>query len=255
MSSHARKASGYSLIELLVVLAILGILAMVGVSMIGSRSGAAVRTQLDELEGVLTDARKVSIATGRDVAVDNWSNDLASPLIIACGDAALADSDLVATASSMLRGTSVTAVPYSQTVTVLYHQFANDVNQSRTRIVMPGTSDWATATGTTGYQNINTVAPFNGVTQPSFAGLVADANNFFNTVTTRLVISGTSHRFTIGNPPPGQTFIIQVVGTSPSAGPLPGSPAGLIVIQQNGSEVYKFYNPGTREGNGQWRRI
>jgi prepilin-type N-terminal cleavage/methylation domain-containing protein len=253
MRFHARNTQGYSLIEVLVVLAVLSILSVVGVSMIGNRSGAAVRTQLDELEGALTDARKISIATGRDVAVDNWSSDTASPLIIACGDAALADSDLVAAASSQLRGTSITAVPYSQTVTVLYHQLANDVNQSRTRIVMPGTTDWATATTASGYQSINSVAPFSGATQPSFAGLVADANNFFNAVTTRLVISGTSHRFTVGNP--SQTFIIQVVGTSPSAGPMPGSPAGLIVIQQNGSEVYKFYNPGTREGNGKWRRI
>jgi hypothetical protein len=45
------------------------------------------------------------------------------------------------------------------------------------------------------------------------------------------------------------------VGTSPDAGALPGSPMGLIVVLANGSSVYKFYNPGAREGDGQWRRL
>jgi len=30
---------------------------------------------------------------------------------------------------------------------------------------------------------------------------------------------------------------------------------GLIVVLANGAEIFKFYNPGVLEGNGQWRRI
>jgi len=48
---------------------------------------------------------------------------------------------------------------------------------------------------------------------------------------------------------------LQVVGTSPSAGPLPGSPMGILVVQANGATVIKFYNPGVLEGDGQWRKL
>jgi len=30
---------------------------------------------------------------------------------------------------------------------------------------------------------------------------------------------------------------------------------GLLVVPQNGAAIFKFYNPGARDGDGKWRRI
>ncbi|HNX95977.1 MAG TPA: type II secretion system protein, partial [Holophaga sp.] len=69
MRFRFRRCSGFSLIELLVVLAILGILSMVGLSMLGDRKGSAVRGVMDEIEGVLMAAQRNAASTGTDVTL------------------------------------------------------------------------------------------------------------------------------------------------------------------------------------------
>jgi prepilin-type N-terminal cleavage/methylation domain-containing protein len=59
--------SGFSLIELLVVLAIVAALAIAGVYTMGGRPNAAVRSTLDEIEGTIMGAQKLASATGKDV--------------------------------------------------------------------------------------------------------------------------------------------------------------------------------------------
>ncbi|HEX7552908.1 MAG TPA: hypothetical protein VF378_05100, partial [Geothrix sp.] len=219
------------MIELLVVLAIVGILAIAGVSMIGNRQSGAVRGLLDELEGALTNAHQAAVATGRDVAILTWGTwDAATPLVMAHGDAALLDAQLQLTATNLLLSIPPAAGlgTNGQTVAVPFRFQANDTIKSRAAIVTLGSAQWtnvmlASANGTN--ENINNVVPFLG---GPMAGVMLDANDLFLfSPLNRSVISGANKRFTT-------TFIIPVVGTTPSGGALPGGPMGLIVVLANG---------------------
>jgi hypothetical protein len=63
-----------------------------------------------------------------------------------------------------------------------------------------------------------------------------------------VTISGSNKRF-------NNSFIIEVVSTTTSGYAVPGGAMGLIVVLNNGATVYKFYNSGVNNGDGQWRRI
>jgi len=260
MGQHARNNRGYSLIEVLMVMAIFAILAVVGVSMIGNRRAASVRSLLDEVEGALTNARQAATATGRDVAIETWGTwSAAPPLVMAYGDASLLPTatqpidQLAAAANKLLAGAAPDpAVAYSQTVAIPFHYLPADMTQARACIVVGtvDTTDWAMAmtplaSGAVN-QDITTVDPFKA--GDPMNGMVVATNNLFQSAATQAVISGSSQRF-------NTNFIIQIVGVSPNAGALPGSPMGLIVVLANGASIYKFYNPGVLEGDGKWRRI
>jgi len=60
-------ASGFTLIEMLVVLAIIAALSIAFVNSMGSKSPKAVKSNLQELKSVLQEARRVAVAGGRDV--------------------------------------------------------------------------------------------------------------------------------------------------------------------------------------------
>jgi len=256
MALPFRKDRGFSLTELLVVLAIIGILSVVGVTMVGNRKAGSVRALLDELEGCLTNAHKAAVATGRDVAIVNWGTWAnAAPLVVAHGDASITDADIQTTANGLLAGTlPATTMAFGQTVAVPFHYQQNVATNERARIVLGSTADWDAAmtalpSGAVN-QAITAVTPFKA--GETMSGLVTNANNFFNgdrsSALNRTLISGSNKRFS-------STFVIQVVGTSPNGGVPPGSPMGLIVVLANGASIYRFYNPGIRDGDGQWRRI
>lgn len=251
--ARVRTSLGYSLIELLVVLAIVGILAVVGVYMLGNRQAGAVRAVMDEMEGALTSAHKAAAATGRDVAIVTWGNwSAATPLIVAHGDASLTDAQIQTTANNLLLNIAPAAGlgPAGQSVAIAFRFQPNDPIQSRARFVAVGSPQWTnvmvSAAGRTN-QALTSVEPFN--TGP-MTGLVADPNNLFtfSAATRRVVISGSNKRFT-------DTLIIPVVGTSSTGGALPAGPMGMIVVLANGGSIYKFYNPGARDSDGNWRRL
>jgi len=246
-----RQDSGFTLIELLVVVTILGILAVVGVNMIGNRRAAAVRSLMDEIEGGLNNARQAATATGKDQSVVSWGDwNSTSPMVIAYGNGTAAAIQTDAT--SQLSGT----VSKTSSVVVAFHYLANDVTQSRARVVVSGSSDWATAmtatsagtknTDITGLDPFLAGDPMNALSGSVAAGTPTIAGGA--TATLCATISGASQRFT-------SSMFIEIVGTSPGGGPMPGAPMGLLVVLANGSTVYKFYNPGVLEGNGQWRKL
>jgi type II secretory pathway pseudopilin PulG len=248
-------------------LVIVGILAVVGISMLGNRQASAVRGLLDNLEGSLTNAHRAAVAMGRDIALDNWGNwTTANPLTLAYGDTALTPTQIQTVAMGLLKVPPVlpsnTVLPYSQTVAVPFFYQTADVIESRACVATAGSGAWGVAmrkasNGRTN-QDITKVPPF--TTSPSFIALVpgfaSDGGNLINGTTQNLcngelqrqVISGFSQRF-------NSTFVIEVVGCTSVGAVLPGTAMGLIVVQANSSTIYKFYNPGALNGDGQWRRI
>lgn len=254
---------GYSLMELLVVMVIVTVLAVAGVTYLGSRPATGVRTVLDEIEGALLDAHKQAVATGRDVTLASAGTwDPATPLVLVRGDATI-DIANWTTALSAAQGTwpppqgTMTDGQFSS-LSLGFRLGATGAAVSREHMnagvaVNPA---WWTVANAPPNQLIASVAPFNSGVHiadadtniSGFAGQLLPGNLLFTgAANTSLSISGTSKRF-------NQTFWIPVVGVS-NGNAVPGGPMGLLFVQGNGATIYKFYNPGAQNGDGKWRRI
>lgn len=248
--------SGYSLIELLVVLAIVTILAIAGVSMLGNRGGNSVRVVLDELEGAIMDAHKFASSTGQDVAIVTWGTwnvtGTVPTLVMARGAASQNSLVIQGVANNLLAQPPV--LPTTDPAKSVAVVFAPTRNREymNAGVIVNGSANagwWANAmqANGSGRQNtdITTVVPFSA--DAGFIAANTTANNLFQGGLRQITISGSNKRF-------NNSFMIQVVGTS-SGMAIPGGAMGLIVVLNNGATVYKFYNSGVNSGDGQWRRI
>ena len=244
--------SGYSLIEVLVVVVIVGILAVVGVTMLGNRGGNSVRVVLDQLEGAIMDAHKYAASTGKDVAIVTWGpynvTSTVPTMYMARGLTSIA-ANYATSIQTVVTTPPASPTSAQQTVGTLFAP-------SRTReymnagVVVNGTNWWAIAmqansAGKTN-ANITTVVPFS--TDAGFQAANTAANNLFQNNLNSVTISGANKRF-------NNSFIIQVVTASSGGFAVAGGAMGLIVVLNNGATVYKFYNSGVNNGDGQWRRI
>lgn len=232
---------GYSLIEVLVVVVIVGILSVVGVTMLGNKPSGAVRAVMDELEGTLISAQKQAVGTGRDVFIatqGDWGG--ASPMLLAYGDATLGTTTILTQGRTASEAFHVAVAGTGNLLRE--HMYAG--------VVTANTAGWWTtaATGATS-MDISSVVPF--TSGGIFSGLLTDgAKNLFQggITTGQARISGANKRFTT-------EFWIEIVGLVDGQ-PRAGVPMGLLVVQANGAQVFKFYNPGTLHGgDGTWRRI
>jgi prepilin-type N-terminal cleavage/methylation domain-containing protein len=245
---------GYSLIELLVVLAIVGILVIAGVTMLGNRGGNSVRVVLDELEGAVADARQCASSSGQDVAIVTWGtwNAMSSTptLVMARGAASQTSTTIQTVANNLLASPPVMpTTTVGQSVSVVFaptrsREYMNAV------VVVNGTNGWTNALQPNGSGRSNpdiaTVVPFNG--DANFMAAYTAANNLFQSGLNQVTISGSNSRF-------NNSFFIQVVASSSGGLGIPGGAMGLLVVLNNGASIYKFYNSGVNNGDGQWRRI
>jgi prepilin-type N-terminal cleavage/methylation domain-containing protein len=261
MSHPRRTDQGFSMTEIILVIAIISILSIAAVSMLGNRSGSAVRGLMDNLEAALAEAHKAAVATGRDTAVVTWGSwTSADPFGIAYGDATITTANIQAIGKGLVAKITVppdATVAYSNTVATPFFYQAGDAVQMRAHVVMPGSGDWTAAgkAAANGLQNqdITTVVPFTG--GMTFDGIIADPpTNLLNDPNNTLQIGGMSQRFIVSTNP-GTTLILEVVSTTSSGLVQAGGAMGLLVIQNNGNSIYKFYNPGVQNGDGKWRRI
>lgn len=233
-----REGLGYSLLEVLVVLIIVGILATVGVTSLGSRPTQSVRSVLDELEGTLASAHQLAVSTGRDVTVavsGSWSS--TDPFLLAYGNATTATGTAVS--ASTLLATGATAAE-------AFRFLLGRRDYAYAGVVVAGSSWWATTASAN--TAICSVEPFRDSTS-SFASLVNDPSSDTANLSAMgsVKISGVSKRF-------NSSFYIAVVGLR-NGSPWMGGPMGLIVVLKNGATIYKFYNPGKVEGSDAWRKL
>lgn len=220
---HSNRISGYTLIELLVVLAIIAILAIAAVSTIGDRPGGAVRSVLDEVEGVLSAAHKRTTSTTGDITLITsgvWGSTVDPTILSFTGANAPGDSFRYVTGS---REYGYAGIPCG--------------------------TDWADAAIT----SLKTVTPTNAdpfldaLSRPLFTGA---ANPAAATVppappaAAPFVINGYSKRFSQG-------FYIAVVGMRNGI-PIGSGPVGVLVVPGGGNSVYKFYRSNSAES---WRRL
>ena len=232
-----RKNGGYSLVELLVVLAIVGVLAFAGVSALGDRRSNSVRSVMDEIEGVLMNAQNSAQLSSMDIYVSSTGQWTDGTLVIDARPLNTAAVGFPPTASNLKAGTDANRVGTSSECfrsrykIDRYHQYAG---------VNCGTNWYNTALGSA--SDLRGVAPvstnstlLNAMSTPLCLGTIGDSY---------VILNGRTRRFETG-------FYIVVVGLS-NGSPVSGGPVGVLLVPQNSSNVYKFYKPS---GSVAWRRL
>ena len=240
----SRPTQGFSLIELLIVLAILGVLTYAGASSISNQRGVAVRVMLDELEGSLLDAQRMAVNSGRDVAITSWGSvDVPSTMGLARGDSSLSAANIQATCTQII-ASKLPTTDLGKSVAPLY-VYTNGREARNAGIAMAGSTWWAHASS--GNDPMTSVYPFK--TDPTFVDAMTDSANLFQQgpAATMATISGLSGRF-------NGSFSIQVVGLR-TGQPQAGAAQGMLIVLNGGAAIYKFYNPGIDQNDGKWRRI
>jgi len=228
---------GFSLIELLVALVIVGILAYVGVSMLSGSRLSAVRTVMDQVEATLDQAQKSAVASGEDVVVainGTWTAS-GSPSLTGTSpflmDPRRFQNPTASPAPDAFTGARDGAL--SERFCSLYAQGAWDHLRAGVATDPAGNALAASLLAT---------APFTSATGTAFA----DA--FGQLVCTggqaSVCVNGASHRFATG-------FAIVVV-TLAAGTPDPAGPVGVLLVPANSANVFRFFKG---EGQSVWRRI
>jgi prepilin-type N-terminal cleavage/methylation domain-containing protein len=214
---HPTGSTGYSLIELLVVLAIIGILATVGVTTMGSKRKAAVRELTQQMASAFSDAQQLARSTGRQVILHvkgATSGDLTIDFEYQVPDPA--DS--------------------TKQITIRGGGFSVASQGSTSAYAVPGiqlAQATATNVSTTTLKTLNLVTDWDA--------FFVDGNAVFQGAETQALTYSSSGQIS-------QDSYITI--SSPSAGP--SSPIGVVIAtRRNGTHAYFF----SGEAGATWRSL
>lgn len=118
----ARRHRGFTLVELVVIMIIVGILAVVALPRFASRSTFETRGFADQTMATLQYARKVAVATGRNVcaSASSGGNTLTMTMATARGQSQACDSlQVVANPSAKWR--TYSGVSYGSALSTTFH--------------------------------------------------------------------------------------------------------------------------------------
>ncbi len=232
------RSRGFTLIEMLVVLFIVGVLGVSAAIYLSGRESGGVRSVLDELEGSLVAAQNSTLLMSRDVYVSTngtWLNGslildgrpFQEPNIVPNPPTA---ADLVAGDDTRRQG------PQNQCFRSL---FPRSRDHRSAAVLTSAQEDW--------YARARGGAPDLAAVEPvaSQADLVqALGNRLFTGDVNSVVINAQNKRFERG-------FSVVVVGLA-GENPQPDGAVGILVVPANSTMVYKYFKA---EGDTTWRRM
>ena len=236
LPSAKQEISGYSLIELLVVLAIVGIVTIAGVVMLGDRRSNSVRAVMDQIESVLMNAQKAAVLSSMDIYVSStgqWTN---GSLIIDARPLNTAIVSFPPTAANIKAGVDANRLGAN---TECFRSRPSDRDHMSAGVNC-GNNWYNLSLGSaTDLRQVEPVKSnlelIDAMATPLCLGIGGDSC---------AILNGQTRRFESG-------FYIIVVGLTNGA-PVSGGAIGVLLVPKGSSNVYKYYKPAD---STTWRRV
>jgi prepilin-type N-terminal cleavage/methylation domain-containing protein len=241
--NNCRKNCGYSLIELLVVLAILGVLSIVGMNMLTPKSPSAVRTGTFALKEAVRQAQELAISSGREITLTTALNQSGRSATIQAKDPQ----------GNVLMDWSIDKSFFRNAQIVTTAAGFTDVATDFTGLTAAGNYGFGSGSSAHGWDTV-LFADASGTTG---TGITFTPAKDLVLITTS---GGTTTRTTLSS-----GFWIGVLGTSPNQ---KGLPAGIVLVSatvnvgasgvhQMGTQVVAYYTGDTKLTTSQypWQRL
>lgn len=232
------RSRGFTLVEMLVVLFIVGILGVSATIYLSSKGSGGVRSVMDEMEGVLMAAQKNTLLMSRDVYVSTDGTWMGGSLIM--DGRPFREPNVVPNppgAADLVPGDDTRRQgPSSECFRSLY---PNSRDHRAAAVLTSAQENW--------YARARGSAPDLLAVEPvaSQADLVkALGNRLFTGGANSVVINAQNKRFEQG-------FSVVVVSMAGS-NPRPNGAVGILVVPANSTVVYKYFKA---EGESTWRRM